>query len=108
MGSCEDVLRALAGEGQVERVWAQVEVAGPLELAMVAEPHLVEHAFALPRGEDTSAGEVRQVHLAFGTILVTQPNSVARERPDFDSCRTTTNSVRHPGGWVHSLAQRSG
>jgi hypothetical protein len=84
VGSREDVLRTLAGEGQVERVWAEVEVAGPLELTMVTELHLVEHAIALPRGEDASAGEVGHVHLSFSTILVAQPNSITRQRPDSD------------------------
>jgi hypothetical protein len=84
VGSPENVLRALAGEGQIEGIGAEVEVARPLKLTMRTELDLVEHARLVPRCEDTLTCEVRQVDLAFSTVLIAQPNSMARERPDFN------------------------
>jgi hypothetical protein len=49
MRSCEDVLRALAGEGQMERVWAEVEVAGPLGRATARITGGHKKPFHLPR-----------------------------------------------------------
>lgn len=69
----------------------------------MTELHLVEHAFVLPRGEDASAGEVREVHLPLSAILVAQPNSIARERPNFN-WSNHTNSLPHSSGRVQSFA----
>jgi hypothetical protein len=70
VGSCEDVLRALADEGQIQGVGAEVEVAGPLKLAMPTELNLVEYARLVPRGEDAFACQARQIDLALSSVLV--------------------------------------
>ena len=98
--SCEDVLWALAGKGQVQRVRAKVEVARPLKLAMVAKLHLIEHILVIPGGKHSSASEVGQVHLALGAVLVAQPDSIVCERPDAD-WSNHANSLHHLGSRVH-------
>jgi hypothetical protein len=84
VGACEDVLRALAGKGQIKGIGAEVEVARPLKLTMRTEPNLIEHAGLIPHCEDTLTCEVRQVDLAFSAVLIAQPNPMVRERPHFN------------------------
>jgi hypothetical protein len=74
----------LAGEGQIEGIGAEVEVARPLKLTMRTELDLVEHAGLVPRREDTPTCEMRQVDLAFSAVLIAQPDPMAWERPNFN------------------------
>jgi hypothetical protein len=92
-----------AGKGQVQRVRAEVEVARPLKLAMAPKLHLIEHILLVPGRKDSSASEVGQVHLAFGAVLVAQPETVTRERPDFHRSNHVT-SLPYLGKRVHSFA----
>ena len=51
---------------------------------MPTELDLVEHPRLIPRGEDALTCEVRQIYDAFGSVLVPQPNSMVRERPNLN------------------------
>ena len=75
----KQILRRLSGDFEIERVSAKVEFIRPDESASTAfNLYRDKKLWVFPRGKDSFADIIRQIHHAFDAIVVTKSEFMIR------------------------------
>jgi hypothetical protein len=69
----EDLFRRLARQPQVHRVRTDVDVRSPLDRSVRSKPNRVEKRCVVPSLEHTTPGQVGEVDIPLGSVIVSEP-----------------------------------
>ncbi len=95
------MLRLLAGQFEVNAIGTELDLVTPGDASVGSHVYRLEESTVRPRGEDSFAGEPGKIDLPLDSILVSDPNPVSRQRPDFER-------FQHYGSFYHRRSPREG